>query len=59
MIDLKVAAERIETQLNLASSLSGSLHNYGHSTNVVEDGVTDAAMIYATMMNAYNSDIAC
>ena len=57
MTDLKLAAEQIEAQLNLASNLSGSLHGYGHSTNVVEDGVTDAAMIDAAMMDAYNGAI--
>lgn len=57
MIDLKVAAEQIEAQLSLASNLSGSLHQYGHSTNVVEDGVTEAAMIDQMMIVAYNSAI--
>ena len=57
MIDLKVAAQRIEAQLSLASNLSGSLHGYGHSTSVVEDGVTDAAMISETMLAAYNGAI--
>lgn len=57
MVDLKTAAEAIEAQLSLANQLSGSLHAYGHSTWVVEDGVTDAAMIDQTMVNAYNAAI--
>lgn len=57
MTELKAAAQRIEAQLSLASDLSGSLHNYGHSTYVVADGVTDAAMIDAAMQDAYNSAI--
>lgn len=57
MIELKTAAQQIEAQLSLASSLSGSLHNYGHSTYVVENGVTDAAMIDATMQDTYNNAI--
>ena len=57
MVELKAAAQQIEAQLSLASSLSGSLHSYGHSTNVVENGVTDAAMIDAAMQDAYNDAI--
>lgn len=57
MTDLKTAAETIEAQLSLANSLSMTLHNYGHSTSVVEDGVTDAATIDQTMVNAYNAAI--
>jgi len=57
MSDLLAAAQAIEDQLSLANSLSGSIHGYGHSTYVVEDGVTDAALINQTMVNAYNAAI--
>jgi len=57
MSDLLAAAQAIEDQLSLANNLSGSLHGYGHSTYVVEDGVTDAALIDQTMVDAYNAAI--
>lgn len=57
MVDLKTAAEAIEAQLALANNLAGSLHSYGHSTWVVEDGVVDPALIDQTMVNAYNDAI--
>ena len=57
MIDLQSAAEAIEAQLALASNLSGSLSTYSSTGYVVEDGVTDAALINQTMVNAYNAAI--
>ncbi len=57
MIDLKVAAQTIDAQLDLARSLSNNLHGYGHSTNVVESGVTDVALISEQMVTAYNGAI--
>lgn len=57
MTDLQSAAEVIEAQLSLANQLAGNLHSYGHSTMVVEDGVTDAALIDQQMVNAYNGAI--
>lgn len=57
MVDLKTAAEAIEAQLALANNLAGSLHNYGHSTWVVEDGVVDPALIDQAMVSAYNDAI--
>lgn len=57
MIDLKLAAQRIDDQLSLSRDLSGQLHGYGHSTNVVESGVTDAALVSAGMVSDYNGAI--
>jgi hypothetical protein len=57
MTNLAAAANQIEAQLNLATSLSNSLHGYGHSTSIVETGVTDPALIDQQMLAAYNSAI--
>lgn len=57
MVNLAAAASQIETQLNLANSLSGVLSGYGNSTNIVETGVTDPALISQQMVVAYNSAI--
>ena len=57
MSDLASAAQVIDAQLGLANQLSMQLHNYGHSTMVVEDGVTDAALIDQQMVDAYNGAI--
>lgn len=57
MADLAAAASQIEQQLNLATSLSNSIHGYGHSTSIVETGVTDPALIDQSMVDAYNSAI--
>ena len=57
MIDLKVAAQTIDAQLDLARSLSNNLHSYGHSTSVVESGVTDVALISSKMVDDYNGAI--
>ena len=57
MIDLKVAAQTIDAQLDLARNLSNHLHSYGHSTSVVESGVTDVALIDSKMVDDYNGAI--
>lgn len=57
MADLAAAASQIEAQLDLATSLSNNIHMYGHSTNIVETGVTDPALIDQSMVDAYNSAI--
>lgn len=57
MDQLFATADAIEQQLNLANQLSSTLHSYGHSTSIVEDGVTDAAIINQQMVTAYNDAI--
>lgn len=57
MTDLAAAASQIEAQLNLATSLSNSIHGYGHSTNIVETGVADPALIDQQMLASYNNAI--
>lgn len=57
MSDLATAADRINAQLQLANSLSGAIHSYGHSTTIVESGVTDPALISQQMVDSYNNAI--
>lgn len=57
MDNLAATAETIEKQLQLANQLAGNLHGYGHSTSIVEDGVTDVAIINQQMVTAYNAAI--
>ena len=57
MTDLKIAAQQIDAQLSLSRDLSGALHSYGHSSNVVESGVADVALISSKMVDDYNGAI--
>lgn len=57
MQNLQAAAEVIEQQLNEASSLSMTLHNYGHQGQVVQDGTVDGALITDQMVTDYNAAI--
>jgi hypothetical protein len=57
MTDLQSAAALIDAQLQLGSNLSSTLHSYGHSDQVVADGVTDVALISDQMVSDYNAAI--
>lgn len=57
MSDLATAASLIESKLNLATSLSGSLQAYSQTTTIVETGVTDPALIDEQLVIQYNDAI--
>ena len=57
MQNLQTTAEVIEQQLNEASALSMTLHNYGHMGQVVEDGTVDGALLTDQMIADYNAAI--
>lgn len=57
MVDLAAAANQIKTQISLATSLSNTIHMYGHSTGIVETGTTDPALIDQQMLASYNNAI--
>lgn len=57
MQNLQAAADTIQQQLDEANALSMTLHMYGHSGIIVEDGTTDGAIITNQMVANYNNAI--